>query len=105
MYILLWLCLFSEDLCEGYSQTKSDLLWIFMKVNGRVILGIFLILLPLAIVFSLSISYRSGMLYGTAADPAVQMPWEGGVRLYGADYFVYLYNAIDGTYAHYPWTV
>ena len=33
------------------------------------------------------------------------MPWEEGVRLYGTDYFVYLYNAIAGTYARYPWTV
>lgn len=74
-----------------------------IKINGRTIGGISILLLLVLIVVALGITYRSGTV--PVSGNAQIMPWENEIYLTGTDYIVYLYNALQGTYGQYPWVV
>lgn len=74
-----------------------------LKINGRVVLGIFIFLFLALIVVSLGITYRSGTIHASGDEPI--MPWENEIRLTGTDYIAYLYNTIKSSYVQYPWVV
>lgn len=73
------------------------------KINGRVLLGVSILLLLVLLVVGLGITYRSGTVH--AFGNGQIMSWENEIYLTGTDYIVYLYNAIKSTFAQYPWVV
>lgn len=73
------------------------------KINGRVFLGVSILLLLALVVAGLGITYRSGTVH--ASGNSLIMPWEPGIHLTGTDYVAYLCNTLQGAYAQYPWVV
>lgn len=67
------------------------------KINGRVFLGISILLFLVLIVVGLGITYRSGAIHASGGGPI--MPWEDGIHLTGTDYIAYLYNTLKSSYA------